>query len=403
MAIKNRTDLKSYFETGDIPTQGEYSDLIDSQLNLLDTSTQIVVGEVSASSFKAENHITASGNISSSGTISAATLTVDSYSDINLTGNLTASGDISASGDLYLGGKIKLDITASGNISSSGIIFTDDLRSGDATKTLTVDTDDLYLKGRSFRTDGHITSSGNISSSGTITGNHINGTLQTAAQPNITSVGTIGTGVWQGTAIASAYLDADTAHLTTDQTFSGNKTFSAHITSSNNISSSATLIAQTADIKGDITASGVLKGDKGIITGTLTAATLNTGQGANELYDMDQNVTTNSSPTFAGIKIRNADESNREHTWDSGLVANSRAFSIVTEIPAIGGNRNSTTQTITNNEVDTYSVVVGTTSTDIGVHIVSVSNGSFSFYLTNTGTNTSTADSVGIINFIVLA
>ena len=29
---------------------------------------------------------------------------------------------------------------------------------------------------------------------------------------NITTVGTIGTGVWQGTAIASAYLDADTAH-----------------------------------------------------------------------------------------------------------------------------------------------------------------------------------------------
>tara|TARA_R110002020_G_scaffold6161_7_gene25820 strand:+ start:1626 stop:3863 length:2238 start_codon:yes stop_codon:yes gene_type:complete len=42
---------------------------------------------------------------------------------------------------------------------------------------------------------------------------------------NITSVGTIGTGVWNGTAIASAYLDADTAHLTTAQTFTGSKTF----------------------------------------------------------------------------------------------------------------------------------------------------------------------------------
>jgi len=31
-------------------------------------------------------------------------------------------------------------------------------------------------------------------------------------QANITTVGTIGTGTWQGTAIASAYLDADTAH-----------------------------------------------------------------------------------------------------------------------------------------------------------------------------------------------
>jgi hypothetical protein len=41
---------------------------------------------------------------------------------------------------------------------------------------------------------------------------------------NLTYVGTIGTGVWQGTAVASAYLDADTAHLTTAQTFTGSKT-----------------------------------------------------------------------------------------------------------------------------------------------------------------------------------
>jgi len=36
-------------------------------------------------------------------------------------------------------------------------------------------------------------------------------------QANITTVGTVGTGVWQGTAIASAYLDADTAHLSTQK------------------------------------------------------------------------------------------------------------------------------------------------------------------------------------------
>ena len=47
-----------------------------------------------------------------------------------------------------------------------------------------------------------------------------------AAQTQITSIGTIGTGVWNGTAIASAYLDADTAHLSTTQTFTGAKTFS---------------------------------------------------------------------------------------------------------------------------------------------------------------------------------
>ena len=45
---------------------------------------------------------------------------------------------------------------------------------------------------------------------------------------DITSVGTIGTGVWNASVIASAKLDADTAHLSEAQTFSGAKTFSAN-------------------------------------------------------------------------------------------------------------------------------------------------------------------------------
>ena len=45
----------------------------------------------------------------------------------------------------------------------------------------------------------------------------------------ITTVGTVDTGVWNGTAIASAYLDADTAHLSGTQTFTGAKTFNTAI------------------------------------------------------------------------------------------------------------------------------------------------------------------------------
>ena len=55
---------------------------------------------------------------------------------------------------------------------------------------------------------------------------------QTKADINaldITEVGTISSGVWQGTAIASAYLDSDTAHLSGAQTFSGAKTFGADV------------------------------------------------------------------------------------------------------------------------------------------------------------------------------
>ena len=51
-----------------------------------------------------------------------------------------------------------------------------------------------------------------------------------AGHSSIATVGTIGTGTWQGTAVASAYLDADTAHLTTTQTFTGAKTFTGGVT-----------------------------------------------------------------------------------------------------------------------------------------------------------------------------
>ena len=46
---------------------------------------------------------------------------------------------------------------------------------------------------------------------------------------NIVTTGTIGTGVWNGTVIANAYLDADTAHLTEAQTFTGSKTMSTNV------------------------------------------------------------------------------------------------------------------------------------------------------------------------------
>ena len=55
------------------------------------------------------------------------------------------------------------------------------------------------------------------------------GLLSVANQSNITGVGTISSGTWQGTAIASNYLDSDTAHLSGIQTFLGPKTFAAGI------------------------------------------------------------------------------------------------------------------------------------------------------------------------------
>ena len=73
----------------------------------------------------------------------------------------------------------------------------------------------------------------------------------------ITTVGTIGTGGWNGDVISSSKLDADTAHLTTDQTFTGNKTFSTAITASSNISSSGDIQTAYTGSFGHVVASSV--------------------------------------------------------------------------------------------------------------------------------------------------
>jgi hypothetical protein len=57
----------------------------------------------------------------------------------------------------------------------------------------------------------------------------IDGKSPTAGSASIATVGTVTTGTWNGTPIASAYLDADTAHLSGTQTFTGAKTFSADV------------------------------------------------------------------------------------------------------------------------------------------------------------------------------
>ena len=207
MAEKKRNILKGYFDTGDIPTQGQYRDLIDSQLNLAETGTQTMSGSLIVSqSISTESHITASGNISASGNIIAENITasagiqVGSISNITISptiisnvdriefsgnqarldstmnhlviqgndgdgakgnlivANITASGHIKTGGNLHLSSSDNGHITASGNISASGTIFGNDAQFGSSTVTINGPT-------------GHITASGNISASFLVHGN----------------------------------------------------------------------------------------------------------------------------------------------------------------------------------------------------------------------------------------
>jgi predicted secreted Zn-dependent protease len=72
---------------------------------------------------------------------------------------------------------------------------------------------------------------------------------------NITEVGTITSGVWNGTAITSANLDADTAHLSGTQTFSGAKTFSSS-TASTSKTTGAVIVTGGVGIGGALNVGG---------------------------------------------------------------------------------------------------------------------------------------------------
>ena len=72
---------------------------------------------------------------------------------------------------------------------------------------------------------------------------------------DITELGTITSGVWNGTAISSANLDSDTAHLSGTQTFTGAKTFSANVATTN-ITSGTVIVTGGVGISGALNVGG---------------------------------------------------------------------------------------------------------------------------------------------------
>jgi len=112
--------------------------------------------------------------------------------------------------------------------------------------------------------------------SGTISGAGSGITGITGSQTGITGIGTITTGVWNGTVIASAYLDADTAHLATTQTFTGAKTFNENVTLS-----SADLILDNNE--------SVLWGTDALLTASAAADSMNFTTSSVKIFQVDRN------------------------------------------------------------------------------------------------------------------
>ena len=171
-------------------------------------------------------------------------------------------------------------LTAAAIASGDFLAFSDEATAGDPTKKESIDDIATLFAGTG------------LTASGAVIG-------VDAAQPQITSVGTIGTGTWQGTAIASAYLDADTAHLSGTQTFSGAKTFSASV----DMNAGATIDGATISLDAT-TALNIDNSNtsNGISIGTATSAVpITIGHGTSETTFGD-NVTISGNLTVNGAQ-----------------------------------------------------------------------------------------------------
>ena len=191
----------------------------------------------------------------------AATGDLPPKSGTNLTFN-SSSGVLTATGFV---GPLTGNVT--GNTSGSSGSTTGNA----ATATLAADATTLAtpraINGVNFDGSAAITVT---AAAGTLSGSTLKSSVTASS---LTSLGTIGTGVWNGSVIADAYLSANTAHLSGAQTFSGSKTFgtttklnfrdaNAYINSptANDIEVAATTItldaASDIQLEGDTTVTG---------------------------------------------------------------------------------------------------------------------------------------------------
>jgi len=143
--------------------------------------------------------VTAGNGLTGGGSSGDVTLTVGAG-----TGVTVNSGDIAIGQDVSTNANVEFDELTIGSVFSSGDIklttnntqITQVLSGGATRDLIGFDGDNNAVIGNpsadKVKLVGAVTASGDISSSGTITGNSIVGTLATAAQTNITSVGTLG-------------------------------------------------------------------------------------------------------------------------------------------------------------------------------------------------------------------
>lgn len=114
MTTLSKQTLTALFQTGDVPSGTDFANLIDSQINVAETSVQSMIGAINPTELITARvsaaDVNVTGNLTVAGTFSAAAFSTTSVT----TSALTVTGAVSA-GSL----NVSTDISAAGTIAAS--------------------------------------------------------------------------------------------------------------------------------------------------------------------------------------------------------------------------------------------------------------------------------------------
>jgi len=101
MTTYNKQTLATFFQTGDVPDGGDYSNLIDSQINIVETSAQSMAGalvtpELITPRVSAAN-VNVTGTLTVTGTYSAATVNANLINATTVSAGATYTDSLSVS------------------------------------------------------------------------------------------------------------------------------------------------------------------------------------------------------------------------------------------------------------------------------------------------------------------
>jgi hypothetical protein len=136
MTTYNKTTLKTFFETNDVPSGTDYANLIDSQVNIVETALQSMAGPLQATEFNAAR--VSAGNA-------------------NFTGTLTVIGQFSAKANM----SIK-------SISASAMFVAHNVSAGNVFANSAFSTVDANITGEFIRTVGTYVAAGTAQATATV-------------------------------------------------------------------------------------------------------------------------------------------------------------------------------------------------------------------------------------------